>query len=246
MSQFRRGLVAAAFYILCILAATVYFFRLVDPPDDLAGTLIRLLPLQVVLVLGCALFVRSNGGWRRFGFGKVDWRALIWLLPSFAVMAAMAVGLVPAWRAGAFDGLGLVTWGLLVAVPLLIGFGEEVMFRGIVLRSALTALPVLSAMTLSALLFAVMHTPTGVIGQPASATLQNTAFALTVGLFLAPVALRLGNLWPLILWHAVWNMLIFASQIAGVQHNFVLIGVLIQAAIAAWLWQDIARHAKAR
>ncbi|WP_019954517.1 CPBP family intramembrane glutamic endopeptidase [Yoonia vestfoldensis] len=246
MSQLWRGLLAAALYILCILVATAYTFRVAEPPGDMMATLLRLLPLQVLLVVGCVLYVRRFGGWRVFGFGNVNWLALIWLVPSVIVMAAMAAGLLPAWRAGVFADLGLLAWTLLIGVPLLIGFGEEVMFRGIVLRSALTAWSVIAAMTMSAVLFAVMHTPTGLIGQPASATLQNALFALTVGLFLAPVALRVGNLWPLIIWHAVWNMLIFASQIAGVQHGLALMGVLIQAVIAGWLWQDIARHHRAR
>lgn len=241
MSQLWRGLGAAALYILCILVATAYSYRYADPPTDMPATLFRLLPLQILLVLLCVVFVTRFGSWRAFGFGQVNWSVLIWLFPSFVVMGAMTAGLVPAWQAGAFDGLAPWVWVLLIGVPLLIGFGEEVMFRGIVLRSAQRAMPVAFAMTLSAVLFAAMHTPAGLIGQPASATLQNTLFALTVGLFLAPVALRLGNLWPLVIWHAVWNMLVFASQLAGVQHGFVLIGVLIQTAVAVWLWRDVLR-----
>ncbi|WP_322890148.1 MULTISPECIES: CPBP family intramembrane glutamic endopeptidase [unclassified Yoonia] len=242
MSQLGRGLGAAAVYILCILMATAYSYRYADPPADVPATLVRLFVLQILLVLVCAIFVARFGSWRVFGFGRVNWPALIWLFPSFVVMGAMAAGLAPAWQAGAFEGLAPWVWVLLIGVPLLIGFGEEVMFRGILLRSAQRTLPVPLAMTLSAVLFAAMHAPSGLIAQPASATLQNTLFALTVGLFLAPVALRLGNLWPLIIWHAVWNMLVFASQIAGVQHGFVLIGVLIQAAVAGWLWRDFVRY----
>lgn len=241
MLQLWRGLTAAALYIFCILLATAFTYRDADPPTNTPDTLIRLLPLQIMLVLICMGFVARYGAWRTFGFGPVNWSALVWLAPSFVVMGAMAAGLVPAWQAGAFDGLAPWAWALLIGVPLLIGFGEEVMFRGILLRSATQALPITWAMTLSAVLFAVMHTPAGLIAQPASATAQNTLFALTVGLFLAPVALRLGNLWPLIIWHAVWNMLVFSTQIAGVQHGFVLIGVLIQAAVAGWLWRDFVR-----
>lgn len=241
MPQLWRGLAAVALYILFILLATAFTYRFAVPPANTQETLIRLVPLQILLVIICIGYVARFGTWRAFGFGTVHWPALIWLLPSFVVMVAMAAGLVPAWRAGAFDGLAPWVWVLLIFVPLLIGFGEEVMFRGILLHSAVQAMPVARAMTLSAVLFAVMHTPAGLIAQPASATVQNTLFALTVGLFLAPVALRLGNLWPLVIWHAVWNMLVFASQIAGVQHGFVLIGVLVQAAVAGWLWKGFLR-----
>lgn len=241
MPQLWRGLAAVALYILFILLATAFTYRFAVPPTNTQETLIRLVPLQILLVIICIGYVARFGAWRAVGFGPVHWPALIWLLPSFVVMVAMAAGLVPVWRAGAFGGLASWVWVLLIFVPLLIGFGEEVMFRGILLRSAVQAMPVARAMTLSAVLFAVMHTPAGLIAQPASATVQNTLFALTVGLFLAPVALRLGNLWPLIIWHAVWNVLVFASQIAGVQHGFVLIGVLVQAAVAGWLWKGFLR-----
>jgi hypothetical protein len=156
MSQLRRGLIAAAVYILCILAATLYTFQLSEPPVGTVATLTRLLPLQIVLIAICVIVVRRAGGWRACGFARLRWPALVWRLPSVVVMGAMAANLVPSLRAGAFAGLD-------------------------------------------------------------------------------PLA------WPLVIWHAVWNLLVFASQIAGVQHGFVLIGVLIQAAISVWLWQDIRR-----
>jgi hypothetical protein len=53
MSQLRRGLIAAAVYILCILAATLYTFQLSEPPVGTVATLTRLLPLQIVLIAIC-------------------------------------------------------------------------------------------------------------------------------------------------------------------------------------------------
>ena len=131
-------------------------------------------------------------------------------------------------------------WVLLM-VPVLIGFSEEVMFRGLLLRGAMTRLPLAQAMLLSALSFALLHVINGIGLQAIWPTVQHTGLAFCVGFFLAPVALKIGNLWPLILWHALWDLLIFSSQILGVIHASALFAILIQAVVCIWLWADMTR-----
>ncbi len=137
--------------------------------------------------------------------------------------------------------LPVPVWIGLLLTPFLIAFGEEAMFRGVLLRRAITAMPVAMAMFLSAISFAAFHFLNGLNGGPASDTFQQVAFAFIVGFALAPIALRLGNLWPLIIWHGLWNATVFASQVLQVFPHFALTGMAIQAVVSIWLWTRVMR-----
>lgn len=241
MPSLKVGLRTTAIYLAMIAIATIFNFVVLDPPHDTITKLQRLLPVQLVLVGLCLYVIRRHLTWRSVGFGRIRWRALLWLLPSIMLMVVMAWDLWPALSAPAFQVVSGVGIALLISVPLLVGFSEEVLFRGILLRGAMARLPVAHAMLLSAVLFALMHVLNGIVVQTIWPTLQQIAFALCVGFFLAPIALKIGNLWPLILWHGLWDMIVLASQIANTLHPIALIIILIQALICTWLWANLAR-----
>lgn len=239
MPSLRLGLSTTATYFAIVALATVYSFRLADPPGTTIDMLRSLLPVQIGLFAFLIYVITRHLTWRDVGFGPVRWSALLWLLPSILLMGVMIGDLGPALSSIAASSV----W-LLILVPFLIGFTEEVMFRGILLRGAMTRLSLGQAMLLSAVLFALLHVLNGIAVQVTLPTVQQTAFAFCVGFFLAPVAIKLGNLWPIILWHCVWDMIIFASQIVNVIHPFALLAILIQAVICIWLWADLARQDK--
>jgi membrane protease YdiL (CAAX protease family) len=177
-------------------------------------------------------------GWRQIGFSRTRWSGIFWLLPSLAVMVPMLVSLLPHIAQVTADPKVTI---LLCVVPALIGLTEEIMFRGVLLRAAMARLSVFNAMLLSATLFALMHGIIGIGGQPGLITVQQIAFAFLVGIFLAPIAIATGTLWIVIIWHAVWDMLVYASQIAGIAHHYALIGIMVQALISIWLWARLVR-----
>ncbi len=239
MPSLRLGLSTTAIYFVIVALATVYSFTLTVPPLTTLEVLDRLLPLQVILVVLIVFVVTRYANWATVGFGPIKWSALLWLSPSILAMALMIRDLSFVLTPDTFDPTAAV-WMLLI-VAFLIGFSEEVMFRGILLRGAMTKMSLGSAMLLSAVLFALMHVISGIVMQSFWPMVQQTAFAFCVGFFLAPMALKLGNLWPIILWHGVWDLLIFASQIVGVMHPTALFAILIQAVICVWIWADLAR-----
>jgi membrane protease YdiL (CAAX protease family) len=228
---------AVAAYYAALTIATVLRFRVGQAPTDTGAVLVSLLPVQIVLLLLCAVAVRPYG-WRAIGFGPLRTAGVIWLLPAIALMVLMLGAVLP--HLGATK-IRVGTMLLIVAVPLLIGLTEEVMFRGVLLRAAMARLPLFHAMLLSAVLFALMHGIIGIGGQPGLITVQQIAFAFLVGIFLAPIAIATGTLWVVIIWHAVWDMLVYASQIAGIVHHYVLIGIMVQALISVWLWARLIR-----
>jgi len=241
MSGFRLGILATLTYFAIIAVATFYFFQLREAPSDIRGVLRLLFPVQLVAVIVCLAVIARSIGWRAAGFGKISWSGMIWFLPGWAVLGLMALGITEAAAADNLRDWNATGLALLVLTTLLIAIGEEVTFRGILLRGALTRLSVPSAMLFSTVAFGLFHFVNGLAGQNAADTSQQVIFAVLAGFFLAPIALRVGNLWPLIIWHWLWNMGLILGQSAGVFHPFVLIGIAIQAVVSIWLWAALIR-----
>ena len=91
-----------------------------------------LLPFEVVMSLYAVVMARRIFGHWQCGFGPVDWRGVWWLAPSFLVIAALFVALFLTGTV-TLSGLALAV----IATTILVGFSEELVFRGIVLKGAL-------------------------------------------------------------------------------------------------------------
>jgi membrane protease YdiL (CAAX protease family) len=237
MTNLSRAYVAAAAYYIVLVVATVSHFRMGHEPIDTGAVLMALLPVQIVLLLLCLVVARSVG-WLQVGFGPLRLTGAMWLLPSIVVMLLMCGALLPHLSGITVPRRTII---LVIAVPLLIGITEEIMFRGIVLRAAMARMPLFYAMLVSAALFSLMHGIVGISGQSILTTLQQVAFAFLVGVFLAPIAIATGTLWIVIIWHAVWDMLVYTSQLAGIIHHFALIGIMIQTLVSILLWARLVR-----
>jgi len=243
MTRVRLTWLFLAGYLSLILMAVGFVFITQPATARLDRLLLFLLPFQALAVCLAVWAVYGLGGWAVNGFGRMRWRGAVWLLPGWLVLAGMYVNILAATG----DPLGpdpeLLAVALLLGVPLLIAVGEEVMFRGVLLRQSMVRMTVRHAMLLSAVLFGLFHLVNGLLGHGIGGALQQVAFAFLVGFFLAPIALRIDNLWPLIIWHWLWNIAVFASQAADVVQPLVLIGIAIQVAVSGWLWRDIADDA---
>ncbi len=246
MPSLRLGIWATATYSALIAFATYYLFHLQNLPSDLRGVMIAILPVQLSAVAFCVLVIITRTGWRAAGLGRIRWSGLIWFLPAWAVLIFMGLGIAETVTQQDLASLGRYGFALLAVTTLLIAFGEEVIFRGFLLRGAMRRLSIPSAMLLSTVLFGLFHLVNGLAGQGAVETSQQVLFAVIVGFFLAPIAVRLGSLWPLIIWHWFWNIAVILGQTAGLLHPLTLVGIAVQAIVSIWLWADLARHRRPR
>jgi len=213
---------------LLVLALVLVLGPVVDtvaPDDGVAGTVVAIATLlgsELLLLAALVGFgrtvARRGGGWRRtFGLDGVrrqDW--LPWLIGAGMVyVGRTAVGVtaqvVSGGRAleeaanlhvGPPTLLGVVVLGL--AVVVLAPITEELMFRGLLLRSFLRRMSFWPAALLSTLLFAVFHMPAvdTVLG---AVTLATSVAVLGLGnCFLVRIT---GRLAPGMLLHASFNAL---------------------------------------
>jgi uncharacterized protein len=157
--------------------------------------------LVVVVFFGWGREVGLAQGPQR-GTLKVIWPWLLFL--ALFAFSALGAGLPPA----------SVTLFIL-ANTLMVGWSEEVMFRGIMLRGLFRSGGIWVAILGSSVLFGAMHVLNVFLtGDLRGAVIQAGAAFLS-GVFLAAVRLRTGSLWTGIVLHGLWDAGTFLVAAGG-------------------------------
>jgi membrane protease YdiL (CAAX protease family) len=104
-------------------------------------------------------------------------------------------------------------FAFIVLMELVVGFSEELVFRGLVLQ-ALLAKGRMLALLVSSLLFGAVHLVNILYGSAVPITLLQVLGASVFGFGLGAVVLRTGALWPAMLIHALANTALRFSWIA--------------------------------
>ena len=162
-------------------------------------------PLSVNDLLQALLAVAlltGLGWWRAAGFTRpAHWRALavLWLpaLMALVPLAGLAANGTPV--------TGAVTIAVIAFTTFLVGFHEEALFRGLILRALLPG-GVPRAVLLSALLFGLAHLAGLALGRHPLLVLVQVAFTFGAGVCYAAVRLRTGTIWPLVIIHWLFDL----------------------------------------
>jgi len=176
-------------------------------------------PILILLNFVNAFFVMRFFGWRHAGFGKLDTTQLIWLLPLISLLAYKWYISLGAMSAFPFGGPQWSSFAFVGFVTLMIGAGEELAFRGILLHSFLCAHAsrsrVALAMFVSAVGFALLHSVNVFGGEPLEDMLAQLLYTFRYGMLFAPLMLRLKNIIPLMVVHWLWDWVQFSTLISG-------------------------------
>lgn len=103
-----------------------------------------------------------------------------------------------------------VNWFFVIVNLLLIGLSEEAVFRGLLFFGASTRFGVRYSIWLTAGLFGLAHAFNGLGTANFSLPALQACAAFLSGVWLGAIRLRVGNLIPLILLHAFWDLGLFA------------------------------------
>jgi membrane protease YdiL (CAAX protease family) len=149
-------------------------------------------------------------GWRDVGLDRwaeaEGWR-LAWL-PMVYVVGGLAVA--------TFLGLPPATILLLILLnTLLVGFSEELMFRGVLLQAFRHATSIWLAVFLTSVVFGAVHSLNVFVTGDLRAALIQSSAAFLSGLVFIALRLRTGSLWPPIIVHALWDFATFTLGAAG-------------------------------
>lgn len=230
---FLRGAVIAAAGYIAIMAVGMFttgrLFGITYGDPAMVRVLIF---FEVAMSLFAIVMARRIFGRWDCGYGPIDWRGVLWMLPSFALTAALIFAM---FRTGNPQLSGLVL--LIVATMALVGFSEELVFRGILLQGALRDVSLGKAILISSLGFSLLHSVNVLAGVPIAGMFQQLGLTFIFGLAMACYALRANSLVPVMIFHMLWDTVQFVGGVFGSDFGpLIAIAIVVNAVVALLLW----------
>jgi membrane protease YdiL (CAAX protease family) len=178
----------------------------------------------------------SAGGW------VLTWLPMLYIVGG--LVTATIFGLPP---------LGLLA--MILINTLLVGFSEELAFRGVVLQALRHVTSIWSAVVLTSVAFGAVHSLNVFVTGDLKAALIQSCAAFLSGIVFIALRLRTGSLWPSIIVHALWDFATFtlgvsvstpgaaadAATPSGLTQFIPVLLVLPNAIYGLWLMRNIAK-----
>ena len=213
------------FAIACIVGYVLVNGNLRTLGDDSPAMAIGLVAIALVLLL----FVQKNGLLAKYGLEgwAKNSRQMLYFVPLWIVSSGNLWGGLSPY----YQGLGLVCAMVSFA---LVGFVEELIFRGFLFKAMLKDGNVKRAIAISSITFGVGHIVNLLTGHALAETLIQIVFAVAIGFIFTMVYYKCGSLLPLIVAHSVIDVLsVFAVD--NPTTHLVYIGVtLLIAVLYGW------------
>ncbi|MFA9271283.1 MAG: lysostaphin resistance A-like protein, partial [Baekduiaceae bacterium] len=213
---FQRGLLVFAVY--AVVSAAIQLFSGVDY-DEISASVSNILTF-VVLSVGAGivgvLILTARWGANDAVFRerpRLDRPAWLWVVPLLFVV--VIVGNLAGADWGEWDAAAVL---VLLLGCLMIGFGEEIVFRGYVLVGARSRFSETGAWFASSLLFGLFHGTNILTGQAVGITLRQVGLAFLLGGALYFVRRVSGYLVVGMLLHGLWDFSTFIAAGPGDSH----------------------------
>jgi hypothetical protein len=177
--------------------------------------LVAQIPNQIGLIILLTAIVALLVWWRQVGFSRHIRGSLKFILIPLALTGLiLATGIVTNARSGMGFLGARSTRDLLqvVLVSLMVGYTEELMFRGILFHGATARFKPLLGAIISSLVFGLFHFINLLGGQGLSWTVSQAIHAASDGFMYAAIRLITGSLWPTMLLHGLWDLAISSAH----------------------------------
>jgi hypothetical protein len=234
--------VLAAFSYTAITGVAMFYMKAFrgityGTPEMMTVFWIALLGVNLVNVF----WVTRYFGWQAIGFRSLNRKQLLWFLPSIILLIAMWVVCLSGFGQTSFSDFQWQLFAVSGFTTLLVGIGEEIMYRGIVLHAFLTTNRVRWAMFVSAIAFSLLHAVNVFGGMPLRDAPVQLILTFMYGFLLAPLILKLNNIVPMILFHWLWDFVLFTAPLLSEQINsnvnsIALLNIPIEIVVGTVLW----------
>lgn len=170
--------------------------------------------IQIPPTIFILYFIKKYYSWEYVGFSSKYSKDLIWFTPYLIVLILM-IGKFITELNKHISNYDSSTYMLIVTIFIgtaMAGFCEEVIFRGIILNSLKGEKSYIIAMIISSLGFSVVHITTILMGNSLLNALITVFYSSLLGFAFVGLVMKMKNIWPLIIFHSIWNFILFASQ----------------------------------
>ena len=175
---------------------------------------------------GLALFIWKNGLSEKYGLASwsENSRQMLWFVPLWVIASANLWGGIKAHYAMPGLAFAMVSMAL-------VGFAEEVIFRGLLFKAMLGSGSERSAIAVSSITFGMGHIVNLLNGQATLETAVQIAYAIAIGLVFTLAFHHGGSLWPCIIAHSLIDVTSVASNREGLL-NWIYLGVSLAVIVA--------------
>ncbi|GHU72385.1 hypothetical protein FACS1894184_20080 [Clostridia bacterium] len=181
----------------------------------------------ISLIIGLVVARSDAFEFDRVGLRRVkpgSYRGVYYLIPALLIeCAALVTGLA--------ENLNAASLAILAVFTLLVGFSEELFYRGLVMR-CFYQFGVRRAVLYSSLLFAIGHAVNALAGASVFYVTLQVLFAFLFGLVAAMITVGTGSILPAVCWHFTYDFVAYISNDGvGVQGNYALVVLGVQVVI---------------
>ena len=209
-SAFATSLLVLLIYAAWFLVASPFLTQIggqqpATPDPSGIEHMIAQLPNQIGLAMLLTAVVAILIWWRQVGFSKHERGSLKFIVPPLLLSCGYLVAAAVIGQ-GFLGTSGVNQLLLVLLVTLLIGFTEELMFRGILFFGAESRFKALWGAIISAVIFGLFHFINLLGGQGFGWTVSQVVHAASDGFMYAALRLITGSMWPVMLLHGLWDL----------------------------------------
>lgn len=208
----KIALIASVIYTALIGAGMFTSFHINGIPYSSPRMPETLLWFEIVMTIFALLVAKKYFSWQELGFTKT--KNILWFAPM-AIMGTIVVGNLGYFAITHADSFSAEQWqlfGVVAATTFLVGFSEELMYRGIVFSAFLQDSKV-KAVLVSAVIFSLLHAVNVFGGVTFGGMGLQLFMTFIAGLFFAFVRLKIENIVPLIIYHWLWDFTLIGGQV---------------------------------
>lgn len=210
-------------------------------------------PIQLLFSLFFIIIITALGWWRKIGFVTPNPGG-----SKFIILPLLYVGLIffANWTTAAnpveyfLEPGRLLQLLVFMMICLSVGFTEESMYRGILFFGLASKYSTLIAVIVSSVFFGVFHYVNLFTGAALVETNYQVLHAVAAGFMYAALRLRIGAIWVVMIFHALWDFMVFLGQSIGshdapavaasiepVQLVFIIGPPLLYGIFVYWRWK---------
>lgn len=189
--------------------------------------------------------------WRAIGLKQTEPGGFkfIWLPLAYTlVIILLAINMVNSKSVPLGEVFELHDLALLLLISCLVGFNEEIIFRGFAFSGLSAKFHPFLTVCLCGVIFGLFHLVNLISGQATETTLSQVLQAGSMGFLYAALRLRLGSIWPLIFLHGLWDFSVtilqqsmqitgFDTSTASGFHPLVGAPLLVYGLFVFWRWK---------
>ncbi len=213
------------FAIACIVGYVLIVGNLRNLGDDSPAMTLGLLAISLILFL----FVQKNDLMEKYGLSgwAKNSRQMLYFIPLWIISSGNLWG----GFSPRYQGLGLVC---AIASFALVGFVEELLFRGFLFKAMLKDGNVRTAIIISSVTFGMGHIVNLLTGHALAETLVQVVFAVAIGFIFTMVYYKCGSLLPLILAHSAIDVFSVFAVDNAVADGLFIVTTIATAVLYCW------------